>query len=116
MLKCNLMIFASQIAVGSIQQKPKVMASEKTSNIQLHSNKKIIKIASQTSKNEQFEKCDRFARNLSSEFDEKCGKCHDFLSHAISLFLDGFSQELVSEVVPGRCFGFYFWFFNAIVR
>ena len=39
-----------------------------------------------------------------------------FQSRAISLFLDEFSQELVSGAVRFLCFGFYFRFFNTIER
>ena len=46
------------------------------------------------------------AQNSGTKFVADWGK---FQSHAIFLFLDGFSQELVSGAVRFFCFGFYFF-------
>ena len=56
-------------------------------------------------------------RNPGSKFSaQKSGKWADFLSRGIFLFLNGFSWKLENLSVSWSSFGFYFWFFNAIVR
>ena len=104
---------------GIPQHPTKTKSNDSDKNVTLAAFKETqnIEIASRTIKNEAEIKLARIGEILDPNFRKKSlVNGPDFLSRGIFLFLNGFSRKLENLSVSWSSFGFYFWFFNAIVR